>query len=228
VLGTVAYLAPEQARGDPAGPTADLYALGVVLYQALTGRVPYEAASVPELVLLREREPPVAPRAFAPDVPAGLEATVLACLAVDPAARPASAAALARDLNAGLDPGETTRLAAVPAPLRRRRWPLVAAVALLAVLGAALALALRPGGAREPTTSAAVLPAAVATHAATTAQPPVVPVTTPALKPKPEPPPSDRCGPRHGHGPDPRHGDGHGRGHGPKHDRPHGERRDCG
>jgi serine/threonine-protein kinase len=228
VLGTAAYLAPEQARGEPAGAAADLYALGVVLYQSLTGRVPYEAASLPELVLLREREPPLPPGALAPDVPAGLDATVLACLALDPAARPASAAALSRDLTAALDPAETVRLAAVPPRRRRRRWPLAAAIALLAALGAALALALRPGGGQAPATSAAAPPpTTVATHAVTTAAPPAVPVTTPAPRPepRPEPPPPDPCR----HGPKP----GHGHDHGPKKDKPphghdQGDQRDCG
>ena len=57
VLGTAAYLSPEQARGEKAGPPADLYALGVVSYQLLTGRLPYEAASLTDLARLQEAEP---------------------------------------------------------------------------------------------------------------------------------------------------------------------------
>ena len=57
VLGTAAYLSPEQARGEPAGPPADLYALGVVSYQLLTGRLPYEAASLTDLARQQEASP---------------------------------------------------------------------------------------------------------------------------------------------------------------------------
>ncbi len=58
VLGTAAYLAPEQARGEEAGPSADLYALGVVTYQLISGRLPYEASSLTELALKQQREQP--------------------------------------------------------------------------------------------------------------------------------------------------------------------------
>src|SRR5204863_298402 len=58
VLGTASYLAPEQARGEEAGPSADLYALGVVTYQLLSGRLPYEASSLTELALKQQSEPP--------------------------------------------------------------------------------------------------------------------------------------------------------------------------
>src|SRR6202167_4664023 len=56
VLGTAAYLAPEQARGEEAGPSADLYALGVVTYQLISGRLPYEATSLTELALKQQQE----------------------------------------------------------------------------------------------------------------------------------------------------------------------------
>jgi serine/threonine-protein kinase len=58
VLGTAAYLAPEQARGEEAGPRADLYALGVVAYQLISGRLPYEASSLTELALKQQQEEP--------------------------------------------------------------------------------------------------------------------------------------------------------------------------
>ena len=58
VLGTAAYLSPEQARGDEAGARADLYSLGVVTYQLMSGRLPYEAGSLSELALKQQRESP--------------------------------------------------------------------------------------------------------------------------------------------------------------------------
>ena len=58
MLGTAAYLSPEQARGEEAGPRADIYSLGVVAYQLLSGRLPYEATSLSELALKQQRELP--------------------------------------------------------------------------------------------------------------------------------------------------------------------------
>ena len=69
VLGTAAYLSPEQARGEPAGPASDLYALGVVAYQLLAGRLPYEAASLTDLARLQETSPPPRLDELNPDVP---------------------------------------------------------------------------------------------------------------------------------------------------------------
>jgi serine/threonine protein kinase len=68
VLGTAAYLAPEQARGEEAGPAADLYALGVVTYQLMSGRLPYEANSLSELALKQQNEAPAALDELNPEV----------------------------------------------------------------------------------------------------------------------------------------------------------------
>jgi eukaryotic-like serine/threonine-protein kinase len=84
VLGTAAYLAPEQARGEEAGPRADLYALGVVSYQLISGRLPYEANSLTELVLKQQQEePPMLDTLVAAVTPELAEAVALA-LALDP------------------------------------------------------------------------------------------------------------------------------------------------
>jgi len=99
VLGTAAYLAPEQARGEAAGPRADLYSLGVVSYQLLTGRLPYEANSLSELALKQQREPPPPVDELNPRVPPELADAVAGALALDQEERPASAA---RD-RAGVD-----------------------------------------------------------------------------------------------------------------------------
>ena len=80
VLGTAAYLSPEQARGEKAGPPADLYALGVVSYQLLTGRLPYEAASLTDLARLQEASPPRSPSDVNPDVPRALGEAVMRAL----------------------------------------------------------------------------------------------------------------------------------------------------
>jgi eukaryotic-like serine/threonine-protein kinase len=91
VLGTAAYLAPEQAAGEQAGPAADLYALGVVTYQLLSGRLPYEAQSLTELALKQQRDMPPRLDDLNPDVPAPLALAVDRALALDPRERPASA-----------------------------------------------------------------------------------------------------------------------------------------
>jgi len=101
VLGTAAYLAPEQARGEEAGPPADLYALGVVTYQLLSGRLPYEAASLSELALKQQREVPDPLDAANPDVGPELARAVARALSLSTAARYATATEMADALRAG-------------------------------------------------------------------------------------------------------------------------------
>jgi serine/threonine-protein kinase len=101
VLGTAAYLAPEQARGEEAGPAADIYALAVVTYQMLAGRLPYEAASLSELTLKQQREAPPPLDAVNPEVPPQLARAVGRGLAIDPGARYESALAMGEALRAG-------------------------------------------------------------------------------------------------------------------------------
>jgi eukaryotic-like serine/threonine-protein kinase len=100
VLGTAAYLAPEQATGEPVTAAADIYSLGVVLYELLSGRTPYEFNSLAELVLKQREEPIAGLREVEPSVPERLEAVIMRCLARNPDYRPRSAAELARDLAA--------------------------------------------------------------------------------------------------------------------------------
>jgi serine/threonine-protein kinase len=99
VLGTPVYMSPEQGRGDPE-PAADVYALGVILYEVLTGKPPFRGGNIRVLLERIAREAPKPPSQLAQDVPPGLEAIALQCLAKDPAQRP-SAAHLARFLRKG-------------------------------------------------------------------------------------------------------------------------------
>jgi serine/threonine-protein kinase len=101
VLGTAAYLAPEQARGEDAGPAADQYALGVVTYQMLAGRLPYEATSLTELAFKQQRESPLDLHELNPEVPPALAHAVARCMALDAAARHRDALAMGEALRAG-------------------------------------------------------------------------------------------------------------------------------
>jgi serine/threonine-protein kinase len=103
VLGTAAYLSPEQARGEKAGPPADLYALGVVSYQLLTARLPYEAASLTDLARMQESGPPLSPSDVNPDVPRALGEAVMRALHPLPEGRYEGALEMADALSAGLE-----------------------------------------------------------------------------------------------------------------------------
>ena len=101
VLGTAAYLAPEQARGEEAGPSADLYALGVVTYQLISGRLPYEATSLTELALKQQQEsPPMLDTLVAAVTPELAEAVAMA-LALDPRDRYKTALEMEHALSNG-------------------------------------------------------------------------------------------------------------------------------
>jgi eukaryotic-like serine/threonine-protein kinase len=102
VVGTAAYLAPEQVRGEEATPATDVYALGVVLYQFLTGRLPYEGSSLAELAVRQQNEKPLPPSTYNSEVPETLGAAVQRALEGDPNRRYASAEELASGLRLGL------------------------------------------------------------------------------------------------------------------------------
>ncbi len=102
VLGTAAYLSPEQARGEKAGPSSDMYALGVVSYQLMAGHLPYEAASLTDLARLQEAGPPPRLSDEVRDVPPTLAAAVARALARDPANRYEDAAEMEDALRDGL------------------------------------------------------------------------------------------------------------------------------
>jgi serine/threonine protein kinase len=135
MFGTPAYIAPERFVGNQAGPSADIYALGVVLYLLVTRQVPFEAENLLVLGMKHLNETPRSPRALRPELPEPAETAMLRALAKQPADRFASAGALAQAFEAGLE-GEWTpglvptilaseRNLAAPIPTKHPAQPVV-------------------------------------------------------------------------------------------------------
>ncbi len=127
VIGTPQYMAPEQSQGRPIDQRADLYALGLILYECLAGRRAFSGATPVEIALKQLKERPIPPRRFTSETPPHIEAIVLRCLEKEPARRFASAAELLRALaQTNVTP--------------RRSWPwrsmvLILVVGILAIAG---------------------------------------------------------------------------------------------
>jgi serine/threonine-protein kinase len=102
-IGTIDYVPPEVARGGDAVPAGDLFGLGVVLYEALTGRLPFARGRVEDTLRAIVHEPPVPPRTLRAEIPPALEAAVLRALAKDPARRFATGEEFAAALRAAGD-----------------------------------------------------------------------------------------------------------------------------
>src|SRR6266508_3002718 len=117
VVGTAAYMAPEQAHGLPVDARTDLYAVGVVLFEMLTGRVPFEAESPAAALMRQAYEAPPRPRQLVPDLPVELERIVLRALAKRPEDRYESAAEMVAALQEALDGLRTPAPAAEGDPL---------------------------------------------------------------------------------------------------------------
>jgi len=154
VMGTAQYLSPEQAQGVDVGPGTDIYSIGVMLFEMLTGRVPFEGDNAVAIAMKQVAEEPLPPSTLNPAVSPALDAVVLRALAKDPVERFASAAEMAAALDAAeadpeRSPGHTERfvvLAAEEAEEEReeRRWWIAAAVIALLLAGVLAYLLTRP------------------------------------------------------------------------------------
>ena len=144
--GTLAYMSPEQTRGDAVDHSTDIWSLGVVLYEMLAGRRPFRADDEPALIHAIRNDAAPSLRMIRPDVPDALVVIVERCLARSPDDRPAGADAVAAELAAFLN----ARVVDDDVPRRRRRLALIAG-ATIAVLGAAAILfdMRQPAGAPE-------------------------------------------------------------------------------
>lgn len=146
VLGTAAYLSPEQARGESVDGRSDIYAVGCLLYELLTGRPPFVADTAVAVAYQHAREDAVPPSALVPEIPASLDAVVMTALAKNPENRYQTAHSMAEDLqrtrtgervSAAPLLDRTSKIERTPAPASGRRW---VNAALITVLIAALAV----------------------------------------------------------------------------------------
>jgi len=167
VMGTPSYIAPEQARGHAGkvGPAADVYSLGAILYELLTGRPPFRGESPLDTVLQVMSDDPVPPRQLQPKLPRDLDTICMKCLEKDPRKRYPTALAFADDLHRYLqhEPVQARPAGAVDRILKwARRKPAVAALVAMGILGAITMLAasisvnfmLRASAEREKTQAA--------------------------------------------------------------------------
>src|SRR3954454_11577472 len=210
VLGTAAYISPEQASGEPATAASDVYSFGVMLYRMLTGRLPFESADPMELVMMNRDVPPPPISEGRPDAPGLVESRATASLDKDPADRPQDGAALLAALGVPggalttattvLAAGDATQAlpvsgaaAAAPAyteamapppppPPGRSRVPLlVAALLVLLLAGGALAYEMtKPASSTPPPTTGTLPSTNIPTKKATTATTHSTPSTTSA------------------------------------------------
>jgi serine/threonine protein kinase len=140
-VGTPHYISPEQAQGRKLDQRADFYALGITLYKAMTGDVPFTSNDWFELARMHVEDPPPSPRKRRPDISKRLERVIAKCLAKHPDDRYATAQELLADLDEveakrrltgeiGLAPVGTEEMMALRSPPRRRSWALMAGMVL--------------------------------------------------------------------------------------------------
>lgn len=194
VLGTAAYLSPEQAAAEPVGPASDVYSFGVILFRMLTGALPFVADEALALLNMHRNAPPPAVADLRPDAPPGLAALADASLRKDPTQRPRDGNALLATLGGEaptllIPPADTAATRVVPAavpppsgaaPRPRRFWRepavIAAAVVILALAGGLLAWAVTRSATPAPAGTSTTGPTHTHGHTTPTTQP--TPATT--------------------------------------------------
>ncbi len=136
VMGTAAYMSPEQAEGKPVDARSDIFSLGAVLYEMATGRRAFTGDSQAAIMAAVLNKEPRPPREMAPDVPAELDRVITRCLRKDPARRQHGMTDVKLLLEELKDESESGKLATAAASKSLRRWPWVAAAAALAMVAA--------------------------------------------------------------------------------------------
>lgn len=159
IMGTAQYLSPEQAQGKPVDARSDLYSIGVILWELLTGRVPFDAESAVTIALKHVSEPPLAPSELVPGVPPAFDAVALRALAKDPADRYQDADEFIADLQAARDapmeaavfaPAGPVEVIEEVEPAGRRWWLWLLGLLALVALAIALYLLLAPAKSSVP------------------------------------------------------------------------------
>ncbi|MCA9607516.1 MAG: protein kinase [Myxococcales bacterium] len=189
-IGTPAYMSPEQARGRTVDARTDVYAFGVILYELLTGDLPFSARTLGDFIIKHSTEDALPPsqRPGAQAIPRALDELVMQCLEKQPEDRPASMLVVEHELRAiATDESPSLELPVVRVPPARRSSPLpliLGGIALLGLLGGLAIWALSSGEAGHPS-AAADAPTQAPTRAPTEAA--IEPLPEPEPEPAPEP-----------------------------------------
>jgi len=162
MLGTPAYMSPEQAKGEPTDPRSDIFSLGIIFYELLTGTVPFEADTPYGMIIKRTLEKAPPPITLDPDIPEHMNRIVVRCLETEPELRYQNVREILQDLESRSGPRDHSVTQTLPLVLRKTSkstlWAAAAAAVVLVGLGALWATGrLSFGGASTPAAGSAVV-----------------------------------------------------------------------